>query len=734
MTENQTNVGDAFVELNLPPNVDLKVLIDYVSQRLGINILYDEQIANKKITIKAPTHIPVDSLLGLLESALRMKGLLLVEGDQPGWKHVVAIKDLTAVSATVTNEQADTSQNEVQSRIFALQYAQPTQIEAVIKPFLTQPGANTIGVAGQKLLIVTDFAANMPRIVKFVELMDRPPGEVSTRFVPAQHVSATVLAPQVSQLLTAQARVGGGDTTADLEVTADDRTNQLIVIGAPQRVEKALTIAASLDVPLGLTTQVYRFSAVSPERVDRLAKETIDPQQAKNLYRSTVDKDASLLVVTTTPEVHERIKSLQASLDVAQPETQSPIRIYKLTNASAADVLQTIEAIEGQRGFESVTLTDAPGSVAPGSVGEYVQEGRTPSTPPPSAPGTSGGTGIVRQPSPFEEVTDEPIEQADRPRALQTVQSSRATVTADLNTNSIIVIAEPAVQRVYERLIEMLDQRRPQVLIEVTIVTIDTSDDFSLGVELAREGTISLGGKQASSLFFSQFGLSTLDDSNHLVLEPGAGFNGVVMSTDIADVVIRALKGNSRATVVSTPKILVNDNASGTINSINEAPFSSINASNTVSTTSFGGFVSAGTQIMVTPHIAEGDHLRLEFQVSLNSFTGASGGGLPPPRQTNSIQSEVTIPDGSTIVVGGLNRMDSTYSKQAVPFIGAVPGLEYLFSSRTQGDRNATLFVFLRPVILRDDQFRDLKYISRRDVARADVTNQAPTSAPMVVR
>src|SRR5689334_16370714 len=69
----------SLITLNFPENFELKVLVDYVAQRLSLNILYDEQIASKRITLKTPAEIPKSSLLGLLESALKMKGLALVE-------------------------------------------------------------------------------------------------------------------------------------------------------------------------------------------------------------------------------------------------------------------------------------------------------------------------------------------------------------------------------------------------------------------------------------------------------------------------------------------------------------------------------------------------------------------------------------------------------------------------------------------------------------------------------
>ncbi|GAG00230.1 unnamed protein product, partial [marine sediment metagenome] len=261
------------------------------------------------------------------------------------------------------------------------------------------------------------------------------------------------------------------------------------------------------------------------------------------------------------------------------------------------------------------------------------------------------------------------------PAGVITARTPDATVTADTNTNTLIVIAPPEVQRIYEHLIRELDKRRPQVMIEVTLVTLDTSDNFSLGVELSGSGGIG----STDYLVFSSFGLSKPDKTTaELELIPGAGFNGVLISPGTAQVVLRTLASNGRSKVVSSPKVLVNDNATATLASISEAPFTSINASDTVSTTSFAGYASAGTTVTVTPHISEGQHVQLEYSITVNSFTGEGAAGIPPPRQTNEINSKVTIPDGYAVVVGGLTRKDFSSTVSSIPLLGEIPILKYL--------------------------------------------------------
>jgi general secretion pathway protein D len=199
---------------------------------------------------------------------------------------------------------------------------------------------------------------------------------------------------------------------------------------------------------------------------------------------------------------------------------------------------------------------------------------------------------------------------------------------------------------------------------------------------------------------------------------------------------LRAVESSTRAKVTAAPRILVNDNQIGTLSSISGFPFASINASDTIATTSFGDYVRVGTEITVTPHISESDYLQLEYAITLSSFTGdpveqQDGTLLPPPLKEDTVESRVTIPDGSTIVVGGLNRRNFTESKDAIPLLGKIPLLEFLFSNRRSTESNTTLFVFLRPIILRDDRFEDLRFLSSQDIRRADVAGDDPPSEPL---
>ena len=134
--------------------------------------------------------------------------------------------------------------------------------------------------------------------------------------------------------------------------------------------------------------------------------------------------------------------------------------------------------------------------------------------------------------------------------------------------------------------------------------------------------------------------------------------------------------------------------------------------------------------------VSECDQLQLEYSITLNDFQAQANTaeGVPPPRQTDEIESTVTIPDGHTVIVGGLNRTSHTRNTDSFPLLDQIPIIREAVSSNTNSWQKSSLFVFLKPVILRDDKFRDLKYFSNRDVKRARVHGDFPRSEPLIVR
>lgn len=720
------------VQLNFPDEVELKLLVDYVSTRMGVKILFDEQVANKRISIKSPGQIPADSLMGLLESALKMKGLALVDADVPGWKRIVQTNDLSQISKPRGDQPLENfGVTTAVTQVFELKHVEPERIAQIIKPFLTQPGANTINVNDQHLIIVTDYADNLRKISKLIEVIDRSGPPTSLEFYTAQHVEAVALSQQIAQSIASQNTPQG---IPKPEVSHDERTNQILIVGTKVQIEQILQLARALDVPLGLRTEIYSFRFVDAARINQLVQELFDPLTIKRLYRSAVDPTDNLLVVTATDEIHGRIEWLRQQLDQEAKRPGSAVKFYRLKHANAVEVLATIQAIEQTK--QESRLDHLRGVSALGRAGTGIAK---------SGAGGPGGktdelvSGPNHLPSPANPAAESPVAQnavAQTPASPASDKEAgglvpgAARVTVDQPTNTIIVIADRATQQVYEELCQYLDRRPLQVMIEARVVIIDTSNNFSLGVDLSAVRTKQLG----NLLAFTQFGVATVDPvSGATSIVPGRGFNSALVTPEQGDAILRALSGHKRAKLMSSPRVLVNDNATGTLASVQEVPFTSVNASTTVATTSFAGFAEAGTTIEVTPRISDDDHLQLDYVISLNSFTGSGGNGVPPPRQTDEVTSSVTIPDGYTVIVGGLTRQNVSDGYEGVPGLDKLPGMRYLLGQSNKDKSQTTLFVFLKPIILRDDKFQDLKFLSDRDLGDSKTKGNYPCSEPLFV-
>lgn len=758
---NQQQPAEAMVQLNLQGEVRLQALIDYVSQRLKIKFMYGPDVANRRVTVRTPSEIPVSSLLPLLGSVLRMEGLALVDADVPGWKRIVDAAKIPNFARPKDPRQAVTDSGGATpvTQAFVLQHINAQQLTQVLRPFLSQPGSNVLALQDTNVVVVTDFASTVLTVEKLIELVDRPRGDVVFEFYEVKNLQSATLAEQVKSMLMARMGVPAGtEKFVGVELLDEPRTNQIAVVGSQELVDAAMDLLKRLDVSLMLTTKVYRIQHVQAERIDRIVKGFVPAKDVERIYQSSTEKDGNLLIARTTQEIHERIAELQQQIDVPIPTSQSPIRFYRLKNANALDVLYTLMALQEAAGTSVLTGEGLTGTSQLLN-GEYGMPGRY--TP-------FGGGNQFPLPlnvNPLRRNLNQPQLNPDRPLQLplqpteepgpyETLRETRseaysgilgaqlaqggtavlpggARVSADVTTNSLVVVAPPDAHEMYRNLIESLDRRRPQVMIEAKIVAVDTSDNFTLGVEVS-------GGDRTGSrrLFqFTSFGLSEVNPETGALLEiPMLGFNGTLVDPNVADVVVKALAAHSRARVLAAPRILVNDNSTGQLESVMSVPFESVNASQTVSTTSLGGNQQAGTIITVTPHINEDRHLRLEFSVEFSTFGEASPTStLPPPRQIERVESSVTIPDGQTVVVGGLKRTGRSDTTTGVPFIESIPLLSMIASLNTEDVQTTSFFLFIRPLVLRDDKFADLKFVSEKSARSAEIAGEHPVSRPILI-
>ena len=774
--------ADPLVQLNLAGPVSLPRLVEAVSKQLDIRFLYSADLANRQVTVYTPARLPKSALPALLGSLLKAENLAVVDSDVAGWKRIVDVAEMVpyATPGQASDVLARDGPAAAVTQVIPIENADITGLAQALRPFLSK-GANFLALPQNQLIIVTDYAQNVTTIVELLKLIDEPTGQAVLEFYETRNRTPASLIEQVEALIAKSAKPE--DSSKEVRLFNDASGQRVVVAGMQSRVDQILRLLKQLDTGMGYQTRAYRLQNVSAERIDKLIRGLVSSEDAESTIETTLDQDGNLLIVRAPADIHQQIETLIEELDRPVDTAESPIQFYKLRNANAIEVLYSLLALQQATGsgvqtagyglFGTIDPAAAGGVIptagmaVPGGMGLMPSMGVNVI----NNPGYLGDTGGRNVRMPFESGNADdvvrgstmqnqnaalsPLIAANLPNNLGyggvggfgggigmaggqvAYLPGGARVSADVATNSLIVLAPASVQPMYERLIRSLDRRRPQVMIEADVVAVDTSDNFSLGVE------VSIGDRTGDKKIFkfTSFGLSEVDPtSGMLTPNPGLGFNGVLLDPDVADVIVQALSSHSRAKVLASPKILVNDNQTGTLESVASFPFSSVNTVNTISSNSLGGEQQAGTIITVTPHINEDNHLQLEFDVEFSSFEGGpiSTGGenpglLPPARRIDRLGSVVTIPDGQTVVVGGLKRTRDIDSFSGVPWTEHIPILRTLTSLTATEQDCISFFLFIRPRILRDSQFRDLQYLSDVELDNAQIPGDVPQSRPLII-
>ncbi len=430
--------------------------------------------------------------------------------------------------------------------------------------------------------------------------------------------------------------------------------------------------SAELDlIPL----QFIRAEEYAPKILNYMqARYTQAGLQARVAPLVDYDPRLNTLIVVALAEDLDAVHALIADLDVEAPEAERPYRIIRLKNSNAEEMLETLKEV--MAGQEKAPLTGQLTTPAPTLA--------APGTPGPAA-STSTTTPIGATP----------------------IAGTHVTAIAHKHTNSIILVGPPDEQEVLAAIVESLDIRRPQVMIEALIVEVDASKTLDIGVELAHLQPLSgtrVGGA-------TSFGFSAIDFTEGTVgITTAGGLTGFLILDGDVTAIINLLQEKVDGRIVSRPRTLVNDNEPAEFVSQRMEPYAVIGELGADTTTvSFGGYAEAGTTLQITPHISEADYLQLEIYVELSAFQGT---GAPPPKTLDYVRSKVTVPDNCTVLLGGLNRTRETITERKVPLLGDIPLLGFLFRRDINVESEITLYVFIKARIARDEDFSDLKALA----------------------
>jgi general secretion pathway protein D len=319
-------------------------------------------------------------------------------------------------------------------------------------------------------------------------------------------------------------------------------------------------------------------------------------------------------------------------------------------------------------------------------------------------------------------------------------------IWAEPQTNALVVTAPPKVMRSVMAIVDRLDIRRAQVLVEAILVEMSADKAMDLGVNWLIADTDAEGNSLPAGGFVQPVDGTGIGQIIQGVLDPDSiaglpsgltmGLGQIVNGGTSWAAVIRAVGGLGNTNIIATPSIVTLDNEEAEIKIAQEVPFvtgqytsqgipgnnGQVNPFQTIQREEVGNILK------ITPQINEGSSVLLKISQEASSIAASSQQVSTNDLITNkrTITTNVMVEDGGIIVLGGLISDEVRESKSQVPFLGSIPILGELFKTRSVDKVKTNLMVFIRPRILRDgtdaaiESNAKYNYIRKQQLERND--------------
>ena len=284
------------------------------------------------------------------------------------------------------------------------------------------------------------------------------------------------------------------------------------------------------------------------------------------------------------------------------------------------------------------------------------------------------------------------------------IVSERGSVIVDDRTNSIILTETQSRINQLRSLLDQLDIPVRQVMIEARIVKASDSFKREAGIRWGTAGEITWGDGPNGIQYGSSIETLGATPAENLIVDLGTGSGktggiafGLVNNDLLLDLELQLFESEGIGETVSRPTIITSDKSTASVNSGSQIPYQSDTGGGATST----AFINATVGLTVTPQITPDDRIILELDVTNNSRGDPTPGG-PPAIDTESIQTQVIVNDGETLVLGGLYQTRTDLIQLKTPVLGDLPLVGRLFRNSARTNDKDELLIFITPKIIRD--------------------------------
>jgi len=682
------------------PNTSVNEILSLYEVLTGKRLVRDSALAQgAPLTIVVPGEVPRSEAIRLIEASLLLNGYSIVPIDDQTRKILGPTKFPRAEGIPIFSTPSMLPESDqVVSFFMKLNYLAPEQAAQLFNAFISPPKAYTAftPVPNVQAVLITENVRIIRQLIALQSMVDVPPAQVVTEFVTLQRADAEKVVEVLQGLL---------DRRDEAAPRAPGQTP-----GQPQMDDQGQVIQAALGLAGGAQ---FESNLVIGET------------------QMVADPRTNRILVVTRPVNFPYIKKLINELDAPMP--LDAVLERPLQFISANDVLPVLSDLlaDGEATAAGGTRTGGQGrSVLDGGVGTG------------QGIGTDGGlsTGGLTRPDRIREPAED--------SAPESVIVGKTKIIADKSANSIIVIGPPDSRLKVSQLLDMLDVRPRQVYIAAVIGELNLTDEMQFGFSYFLRY---LNNGEGTGFAGSIINPLSIDPANALsgdnlpnprdLITPQlfSNLSGLTVYGSIADAVdiyARALESTGKFKVLSRPVVYTSNNKKAVISSGQQVPFvSSTLASSTITTQNTTGITSNITfkdvllKLEVLPLInANGDVTLVIVQTKNDVLRFENlGGNLTPVIGSQELTTTVTVPNGGTIVLGGLivERMETGDS--GIPFLMRVPVLGSLFKQTSRRVTRQELLVLIQPTVVENEA--ELAEASWQERYRSKVGDEAYAQA-----
>lgn len=775
----------------LPPfaeDVDLFAFAEWAAKYLDVNIFIDPALSGHTVRFTGPMQIKHEDLLELLAFLLEEQGFGLVR-EREGWYSIRASGDVkvhpgddefatTRVIFTPLVRPSSIQAAVTGAVSRATGAGAPGAPAASKMTFVDELGA----------IIITDTPRTIRQVEAIVDLIVTEFAALPLHRFPLTHLSADVARSRIVMLTGGGATGGsaagglianpnqqvgmptpltGGGSLSSLRdrLLVDGSSNSLILRGSDQEATTVASLIEMVDTPSRLIGKRYPAGPASgtiasigeseglgavtqgqtSNRTGQFGMQQLQQFQQPQASRAGASgaSEGSRFIVEEdaffyfgTDEQHKRVQALVDTYADQARAARVVVELYKLKHANAEDVAELLNSLLERAGLASQTPF-LPGQDRSGrnsrTTGRDRNRAATSQDESALQRSRAAAGNLTRDNPDRSSSSDASSSTAAEGDGMGLTSTEDISIFPDVARNQLIVKAPVKQQEEIAAIITKLDMRRPQVYLEAKIVVVRAKDNFQFSVETQFT--------PGQSVLFTNFGLTTAGtavppgQAAQAARQVATGLNGLtaaIIKSDYVPIVINALQTVGDTRILSNPQLLVNDNEEAELISVREEPYAVTTTNASTTNTGQGGTAEAGTKLTVTPQISDAGLLNLEYAVELSAFdrSTAQQEGLQPPKQTENYKSVVTLPSDATMVIGGLTTENLTKSVRKVPFLGDIPIIGELFKSTTKDTTRDTIYVFIRPVIVRDPNSGDLRLLTRGPMEEMKLAPDTPDLEP----